>query len=101
LGMLPPDVEFEARTAFKGNGWYIQFTPGELIMKPAEAHCIQVRVEYDDGYSEIGMDYAYTLRMPSNEFRALTQKRNIYPRICVYRDSFGTVVHESDIDDDV
>jgi hypothetical protein len=83
---------------FKGNGGYIQFVPRDLIMKPVQAHLVQIRIDYDDGYAEIGMDYAYTLRMLSNEFRALTSMWNIYPRICVYRDNNGVVIRETDID---
>jgi hypothetical protein len=46
------------------------------------------------------MDYAYTLKLLSDEFRALTPSWNIYPRICVHRDSGGVVIHESDVDSD-
>jgi hypothetical protein len=53
-------------------------------------------MEYDNGYAEIRMEEAYTLRMLADESRALTPSWNIYPRICYHRDVKGVVIYPTE-----
>jgi hypothetical protein len=77
------------------NGDFIRYTHQDLTTIPIDDQTIQVRIEYGDGYSEIGMADAYTMRMLTVEFRTLTPSWDLCPCVCYSRGLSGAVIHET------
>jgi hypothetical protein len=100
--ILPPEMPFHAeevsvQTWRDGKSGYIMYTPlDSLVDEPMKDMDVQVRVEYEGGYMEVGMENAYTIKMLGDEFQALTQRDwRIYPLNGYRRLTDTTVVHQS------
>jgi hypothetical protein len=77
-----------------GKNGYILFTPNAYLTVPVGVMEVQVMMEYHLGYTRIGMGNAYTIKMLSDEFEAVTQEHwGIYPLQGHRRLTDGTVVH--------
>jgi hypothetical protein len=106
-GILPDamsqSVEEVTVQAWKdGKNGYILFTPNDSFTVPVGVMEVQVMIEYQMGYTRIGMGNAYTIRMLADEFEAVTQGRwGVYPVQGHRRLTDGTVVHGITNDRDI
>jgi hypothetical protein len=86
--------EVTVETRRDGKAGYIMFTPKDSLAEAMKKMPIQAIIEYHYGHMKVGMGEAYTIRMLSNEFWALTQNQwEIYPRMGYRRLIDGSVVH--------
>jgi hypothetical protein len=73
--------EVTVETKKDGKAGYILFTPKDSLAIPLKKNPVQAIIEYEYGYMKVGMGEAYTIRMLSNEFYALTQNTwELYPK---------------------
>jgi hypothetical protein len=87
--------EVTVETSRDGKAGYIMLTPRNSPAVSMKKMPVQAMIEYHYGYMKVGMGEAYTIRMLSNEFWALTQNQwEIYPKIGYRRLIDGTVVHD-------
>jgi hypothetical protein len=85
-----------------GRSGYILFTPRDCLTVPVGAMEVQVIIEYDQGYTRVGMGNAYTMNMLAEEFLTLTQDQwKIYPLNGYRRLTDGTVFHRVTGDRDI
>jgi hypothetical protein len=85
-----------------GKNGCILFTPNDSLTVPVGVMEVQVMMEYHLGFTRIGMGNAYTIKMLSDEFEAVTQGHwGIYPLQGSRRLTDGTVVHSVTNDRDV
>jgi hypothetical protein len=98
-GMLPEDMprsidEVTVQTWKDGKSGYILFSPKDSLSVPVGVMEVQVRIEYDQAYTKVGMGNAYTIQMLADEFLTITQNQwRIYPLNGYRRLTDGTVVH--------
>jgi hypothetical protein len=86
--------EMTVRTWKDGSHGYILFTPEDILAEAWKTMEVPVRIEYDDGFMNVGMDNAYTIRLLWEEFRSLTHETwEFGPTLPIRREIDGTVVH--------
>jgi hypothetical protein len=105
--LLPDGVphtveEVTVQTWKDGKNGHILFVPNDSFSVPAGAMEVQVIIEYQLGYTRLGMGNAYTIKILAYEFEAITQGRwGIYPLNGYRRLTDGTVVHSVTNDRDL
>jgi hypothetical protein len=106
-GMLPLDMPLliegaTVQTWKDGRRGYILFTPRDSLTVPVGVMEVQVIIEYDQGYTRVGIGNAYTMNMLADEFLTVTQDQwKIYPLNGYRRLKDGTVVHRVTGDRDI
>jgi hypothetical protein len=92
---MPESVdEVTVQTRKDGKFGYILFTPQYSLATLLKTMELQVIIEYEEGFMKAGMGEAYTVRMLTNEFWALTQNCwEFAPIGAVRREIDGTPVH--------
>jgi hypothetical protein len=92
--MPEPIDEVTVETSKDGNAGYILFTVRDNLATAMRNQPIQAIIEYEYGYMRVGMGEAYTIRMITNEFWALTRNTwEIYPKVGYRRLIDGSVAH--------
>jgi hypothetical protein len=87
------------RTFKDGKAGHILFTPKEMFATPVKDMDVRVLIEYEDGYMRVATMEAYTIKMISDDFMALTQNQwDLFPIDCDRRLIDGTVVHKTTSD---
>jgi hypothetical protein len=77
-----------------GSHGNILFAPKDSMAEAWRKMEVPVRIEYDDGFMNVGMGNAYTIRMLWEEFRSLTHETwEFGPTLPIRREIDGTVVH--------
>jgi hypothetical protein len=106
-GMIPEDMPLSiegttVQTWKDGKGGYILFTPKDTLSVPVGVWEVQVTIEYESGYTRIGMGNAYTIQMLADEFLTITQRQwRIFPLNDYRRLTDGTVVHRVTNDEEI
>jgi hypothetical protein len=92
---MPDSVEeVTVQTRKDGKAGYVLFTPEYSFANSMKEMDLQVVIEYDEGFMQVGMSEAYTLRMLANEFWELTQQCwEFYPSNSLHREINGAIVH--------
>jgi hypothetical protein len=92
---MPESVdEVVVQTSRDGSYGYILFAPLDSLAESMKKMDVQVVFEYGDGFMNVGMSEAYTLRMLIDEFWYLTRESwGIFPTLPIRRNLDGAVVH--------
>jgi hypothetical protein len=104
LRMLPAGMpetvdEVSVQTHKDGKAGYMLFTPRVMIATPIKDMDLKILMEYDQGYMMVGSKEAYTIKMISDHFMALTQNQwELFPVQAYRRLINGTVVHKMTAD---
>jgi hypothetical protein len=92
---MPESVEgMSVQTWKDGEFGYILFIPEDSLAESLKKMEVPVRIEYDDGFMNVGMGNAYTIRMLYEEFKSLMHETWECGRARpIRREIDGTVVH--------
>jgi hypothetical protein len=94
IGMPDSVEEVIVQTRRDGSYGYILFTPEYSLANSMREMPLQVLIEYEEGFTKVGMNESYTIRMLASEFWELTQQCwEFGPIGPVRRNLDGTVVH--------
>jgi hypothetical protein len=89
-------TNLSVETTRTGNAGYILSEPLDSLAGKLTEMPIRIRILYDYGYTKLGMEENYTLRMLADEFWHLTHNTwNMFPEPSTERDLDGTIVHKT------